>query len=155
MLKNLNFKGAILAAIFSFVLSSAWAGPNVFTFAVTLQSDPGDAKVYYKGELISTTTPTTVTLNLTKKEVKSGITLKFVKAGYPDGIVKVKPVLSKIGFFNIAQPMTVCHEFAPGSAYADDTTIRAGEANTVVSRDNAGASALERTVIRWFFDSAP
>lgn len=31
----------------------------------------------------------------------------------------------------------------------------AGEADKVVSRDNPGGTALERTVIRWFFDSDP
>lgn len=155
MLKKQNFKGAILAAIFSFVLVSAWAAPKTYTFTVTLQSIPENAKVYYNDKLISTTTPATVTLNLTKKEVSHGVALKFVKSGYPDGIVTVKPNLNTVGFFKIAEPMSVCHEFAPGSAYAKDSSIPAGEAHTIVSRDNAGASALERTIIRWFFDSAP
>lgn len=155
MMKKQNFKRAIFAAIFSFVLASAWAAPKTYTFAVTIQSIPENAKVYYNDKLVSTTTPATVTLNLTKKEVDKGIVLKFVKTGYPDGIVTVKPNLNKIGFFRIAEPITVCHEFAPGSAYANDTSIPAGEAQTIVNRDNAGASALERTIIRWFFDSAP
>lgn len=155
MLKNQKSKGAILAAMFSFVLFSVWAAPKIFTFTVSLQSVPENAKVYYNGELISTTTPATVTLNLTKKEVANGVELKFVKKGYPDGTVAVKPNLSKIGFFKVAEPLSVCYEFAPGSAYMNDTSIQAGEAHTVVSRDHAGTSALERTIIRWFFDSAP
>ncbi len=36
-----------------------------------------------------------------------------------------------------------------------DTTIPAGEADVVVTRDNPGASALEKTIIRWYFDSEP
>lgn len=36
-----------------------------------------------------------------------------------------------------------------------DTTIPAGESNVVVTRDNPGASALEKTIIRWYFDSEP
>lgn len=138
--------------LFRFPLGRA---PKLSLFAVTLQSAPDAAKVYYNGELISTTTPATVTLNLTKKEVAKGVELKFVKKGYPDGIVKVKPNLKTIGFFKVAEPVTVCHEFVPGGAYTNDTSIPTGEAHTVVSRDNAGASALERTIIRWFFDSAP
>jgi len=129
--------------------------PKTFTFSVTLQSVPEDAKVYYNDELISTTTPATVSLNLTKKEVANGVELKFVKNGYPDELITVKPNLSKIGFFKVAQPISVYCEFAPGSAYKNDTSIQAGEAHTVVSRDNAGASALERTIIRWFFDLTP
>ena len=41
------------------------------------------------------------------------------------------------------------------SPYATDPTIRAGEANNMVSRDNPGGTALERTIIRWNFDSDP
>ncbi len=36
-----------------------------------------------------------------------------------------------------------------------DSTIPKGEANKVVVRDNPGATALEKTIIRWNFDSAP
>ena len=154
MLKKQNFKRAIFAAIFSFILVPAWAA-KTYTFAVTLQSIPENAKVYYNDKLISTTTPATVSLNLTKKEVAHGVVLKFVKNGYPDGIVTVKPNLNTIGFFKIAEPMSVCYEFAAGNAYTKDSTIPAGEAHTAVSRDHAGVSALERTIIRWFFDSAP
>ena len=39
--------------------------------------------------------------------------------------------------------------------YVEDPTIIAGEAQNRVSRDNAGRTALERTIIRWFFDSDP
>ena len=41
------------------------------------------------------------------------------------------------------------------SAYEKDPTIVAGEADNMVSRDNPGATALERTIIRWHFDSDP
>ncbi len=41
------------------------------------------------------------------------------------------------------------------TAYQKDPTIMAGEANKMVNRDAPGATALERTVIRWYFDSDP
>ncbi|GHT15388.1 hypothetical protein AGMMS4956_15230 [Bacteroidia bacterium] len=41
------------------------------------------------------------------------------------------------------------------TAYQKDPTIRAGEADKMVSRDAPGATALERTIIRWNFDSDP
>ena len=41
------------------------------------------------------------------------------------------------------------------SAYKKDPTIMAGEADKMVTRDKPGQTALERTVIRWFFDSDP
>ncbi|MDE5815266.1 MAG: hypothetical protein K2H42_03100 [Alistipes sp.] len=83
MLKKQNFRGAILVAIFSFVLVSAWAAPKTYTFTVTLQSIPENAKVYYNDKLISTTTPATVTLNLTKKEVDKGLVLSSSKTDTP------------------------------------------------------------------------
>lgn len=39
--------------------------------------------------------------------------------------------------------------------YVEDPTIMAGEASNMVSRDKPGQTALERTVIRWYFDSDP
>ncbi len=45
--------------------------------------------------------------------------------------------------------------FRPMKNYVEDPTIMAGEAGNMVSRDNPGGTALERTIIRWFFDSDP
>lgn len=44
---------------------------------------------------------------------------------------------------------------APQHNYVADPTIPAGEATNRVSRDNAGQTSLERTIIRWFIDSDP
>lgn len=41
------------------------------------------------------------------------------------------------------------------SAYQKDPTIPQGEVNNRVSRDRAGQTALERTIIRWYFESEP
>ena len=39
--------------------------------------------------------------------------------------------------------------------YVEDPTIPAGQATERVTRDNPGKTDLERTIIRWFFDSDP
>ena len=39
--------------------------------------------------------------------------------------------------------------------YVEDPTIPQGAAEDRVTRDNPGESELERTIIRWYFDSAP
>ena len=39
--------------------------------------------------------------------------------------------------------------------YADDPTIRAGEGTNMVTRDQPGATALERSIIHWNCDSEP
>lgn len=41
------------------------------------------------------------------------------------------------------------------AAIIKDPTIMAGEENNMVTRDAPGQTALERTVIRWYFDSEP
>ena len=41
------------------------------------------------------------------------------------------------------------------TAYDKDPSIPKGEAYSRVTRDNPGSTALERTIIRWFFDSEP
>ena len=52
-------------------------------------------------------------------------------------------------FYNLnMQPATLKN-------YVEDPTIMAGEASNMVSRDKPGQTALERTVIRWYFDSDP
>ena len=46
-------------------------------------------------------------------------------------------------------------ERASGFQHETDTTIPQGESRVMVSREAPGNSALEKTVIRWFFDSEP
>ena len=43
----------------------------------------------------------------------------------------------------------------PLTNYVEDPTIPAGQASQRVTRDAAGQTDLERTIIRWFFDSDP
>ncbi len=50
---------------------------------------------------------------------------------------------------------SIIHGEDSSTAYQKDPTIMAGEANKMVNRDAPGATALERTVIRWYFDSDP
>ena len=45
--------------------------------------------------------------------------------------------------------------YANYATYRNDPTIVAGEASNMVSRDAPGQTALERTIIRWAFDSDP
>ncbi|MCM1300699.1 MAG: hypothetical protein NC250_05725 [Alistipes senegalensis] len=141
----------LFVSLFMLGFSGITYAAKTVTFTVSLQSLPAGAKVYYKGQLVSMTTPATISLSVPKKEWKDRIELTFVKEGYPDKIVYIQANL----LFGPMMPLSANCEFEKGAAYINDTSIQAGEAHTVVSRDNAGASALERTIIRWFFDSAP
>ena len=53
------------------------------------------------------------------------------------------------------QPEGYKKYMSDASAYEKDPTIMEGEADNAVSRDAPGQTALERTVIRWAFDSDP
>ncbi|MDR3189213.1 MAG: hypothetical protein LBT94_08555, partial [Prevotellaceae bacterium] len=50
---------------------------------------------------------------------------------------------------------TYQYMFDDADKYEKDPTIRAGEATNMVSRDRPGGTALERTIIRWNFESDP
>ncbi|MDR1757314.1 MAG: hypothetical protein LBR65_10245 [Culturomica sp.] len=50
---------------------------------------------------------------------------------------------------------SVYASLVPSDSYVKDPTIREGEATKMVTRDNPGGTALERTIIRWHFDSEP
>ena len=85
--------------------------------------------------------------------------LTFVKDGYKTKTEKLAPTVAISENFaakvaGIAySPINVTLE--KGDAYVKDPTIVAGEANTMVNRDAPGSTALERTIIRWYFDSEP
>lgn len=128
---------------------------KTYSVPTDVQSSPRDAKVYFKGKLVCTATPGTIILKLTKEEMKQGVDLTFRKEGYPDGTVHATPSQTKIGFFKITDAMSVAYEFPQSSVYTQDPTIPQGAAGERVTRDNAGKTSLERTIIRWFFDSDP
>ena len=112
-----------------------------------------------------------------KSEEQSSITFKFVKEGYEISEVVYRPTISFSPIIggtrsalysqckNYNRQFVGCTYSAPEGLFAEmqplpymasvDTTIPAGESGVEVSRDTPGASGLEKTVIRWFFDSEP
>lgn len=93
------------------------------------------------------------------------IEIKFVKEGYETGVEKYNPkVQINNAYDNRLQmiwPDGVFHEMkreengSEADTYQKDKSIPAGEANKVVNRDRPGQTALERTIIRWYFESQP
>ena len=144
---------------------------------LNVTSNPAGAQVYVNGELALQQTPGVIDLTLqgiitpNKKNMDaayaaakkaSSVTLTFVKDGYLYEEKKLEPSISKnkVGFidlYNFDWPKIVNANLTPasGGAYDKDPTIPAGEATNRVSRDRAGQTELERTIIRWFFDSDP
>ena len=141
--------------------------------SVQVVCDVPGTQVYADGRLVCAATPGVVTLSLpqvvtatAKKHqamayayANQSVTLTFVKDGYLQETRVLEPSVTEFGnrIYTIKWPGIVQASMkrAQGGAYDKDQTIVAGEASTRVSRDAAGQSALERTIIRWFFDSDP
>ena len=145
--------------------------------AVTVTSLPDGASVYVDGKQVLARTPGAVdiefqgfitpdkkNMDAAYKEAKrlSSVTLTVVKDGYIQKDVVLEPSISmqkvlakSIYIFDWPKIVNVDLEPARGGAYDKDTSMRAGEAGNVVNRDRPGQTALERTIIRWYFESAP
>ncbi|MDR2002411.1 MAG: PEGA domain-containing protein [Prevotella sp.] len=117
------------------------------TKTIELNSEPTGAKVVLDGKVVCESTPCTTTV--TASPVRgSKLNFKFIKNGYKSGDVTIKSDLN-------GYPDAVFYEFKERSVIAEDPTIRKGEATNMVTRDKPGGTALERTIIRWNFDSDP
>ena len=148
--------------------------------AVQVNSEPAGAQVYWGNTLVCPSTPGIANIIMqgeitptNKKKMdqairdakrKSSETLRFVKDGYMSEEVVLTPVITpqKVGFIKTYQfhwPQSAHAVLTPiyrePSPYETDTTIREGEAEKVVTRDNPGGTALERAIIRWYFESEP
>ena len=132
------------------------------TSTVTLQldtritSNPSGAQVECNGEKIGTTPcmvklPVRVTVtrmpDMTMKTENWEI--QFSKDGVVETVFINPDVLKTEG------EVYLLHYTFKQAPYMHDPTIMAGEANNMVSRDAPGETALERTIIRWYFDSDP
>jgi len=137
--------------------------------SVKVETFPENAKVYLNDELVSTTTPATISLP-TEMSIKSmttgfktwgariksnAVNLKIIKEGYE--IYERDLIPSGNMYSSILEwPKSVlCELTKKPNAYETDPTIPIGAAKERVTRDNPGQTSLERTIIRWYFDSAP
>lgn len=144
---------------------------------VTFDSQPQGARVIINGKAVGVT-PCTVTIPvssisdfgvgssfLLRKTIEANqVEIRFIKDGYTTGVEYYQPKVESnryyVGGLHFDWSDGVFHEFTSAegqsaNVYETDPSIPAGEANKVVSRDNPGQTALERTVIRWYFESEP
>ena len=172
---------SIAAATSLFAVATATAKKPIQTpecqWSIEVTSEPAGAQVYHDGKLVGNATPCTISVPIrgvitpNKKHMdyayaeakkQSSIKLTFVKEGYIKTEKVLEPSVSfqKIGLlkqyvFDWPKTVSVNLGVDPNGTYAKDPTIVDGEARNRVSRDKAGQSALERTIIRWYFDSDP
>lgn len=130
-------------------------------YQVALTCDPDGAAVYLNGELVSPTTPAFITLN--KKMADKTLMFQFVKKGYESKTVVV--VFSKKQLENNAvvygelrkkpEPKPKAQPAPAPAPKPSETTLTANQERQRVDRNNAGNTDIEKTIIRWFFDSDP
>ncbi len=130
-------------------------------YQVALACDPDGAAVYLNGELVSPTTPAFISLN--KKMADKTLMFQFVKNGYESKTVVV--VFSKKQLENNAvvygelrkkpEPKPKAQPAPAPAPKPSETTLTANQERQRVDRNNAGNTDIEKTIIRWFFDSDP
>lgn len=127
-----------------------------------LACDPDGAAVYLNGELVSPTTPAFITLK--KKMADKTLMFQFVKKGYESKTVVV--VFSKKQLENNAvvygelrknprphpSPKHNPHR-ARTRTFGNDIDGQSGA--STCRPQHAGKTDIEKTIIRWYFDSDP
>lgn len=156
------------------------AQPSPIT--ISFDSEPQGAKVVVDGKVIGVTPVTArIPINykeptgayayreyLSKLQEENEISVKFLKNGYVTGEEKIVPNIAfqlisrMVGVNKYTWPNGVFHVFekdpyavVDSESNDPDNTIPEGESQKAVSRDNPGQTALERTIIRWYFESEP
>lgn len=172
-----TIKLLLAIAVIAFVGTSVEAQTRVskkVSQTIYFQSQPAGAHVYLDGKVIGVTPGMakinkTVYLPVGKKKDDAAniaratnaatITFQFIKNGYQLGEESITPEITydrRSNYLTVDYPKEVTHRFQEDpKLYEQDASMRAGEAKKVVSRDNPGATALERTIIRWYFESQP
>lgn len=142
--------------------------------SIYFQSQPAGAQVYLDGRAICSTPgmakiSKTVYMPIGKKKDDelnrqraidaSTLTFQFIKNGYQIGEETIAPEIyydRKTNYLTVEYPKEVTHRFQENpNLYEQDNSMRAGEAKKAVNRDEPGSTALERTVLRWYFESQP
>lgn len=131
----------------------------------TVVSDPEGATVYLNGMVVATTTPSIIKLD--KKMINKNLLFRFEKAGYESKTViisldKKEIKKSPIIYGKLEKDQQAALRAQEAEQARKDRAIRkqdpsipAGQASARVSRDNAGATSMEKSIIRWYFDSDP
>lgn len=135
------------------------AGAAAKDFEATLASDPDGCIVYMNGIIVAQTTPAIIPLD--KRLADRNLMFRFEKPGYESKTVIIqlnKKDLKKgpIIYAKLDRDKASSEQATTNrKVYQKDPTIPAGQADARVSRDNAGQTDMERSIIRWYFDSDP
>ena len=143
---------------------------------LNIQTNVPGAQVYIDNKLVLSQTPGIINVELkgtitpgknmdaayAEAKKNSSVTIVIAKEGYTSETVVLEPSISykRVGIYPMYYfdwPTVINVNLTPAQhgSYYKDPTIVAGESSNMVSRDRPGQTALERTIIRWYFDSDP
>ena len=122
-------------------------------YSIALSCDPDGATVYLNGQLVSQTTPSII--DVPKKTATKTMMFQFVKDGYISKTITVAYTKQQLK----ANPIVYCTlqkaNTTQKTSYTDDPTVTTKQTAQRVDRHNAGKTDLEKTILRWYFDSDP
>ena len=148
-----NIYRIVIATLFAAISSSfSLSAKGV---QITLSSDPDGAMVYLNGQMVAATTPAIIECDA--KAATKTMIFKFVKKGYESKSTTVSFTKKQLKF------NPVVHCTMEKSAKSDETTagntgdptVNSAQATQRVDRNNAGKTDMEKTILRWYFDSDP
>ena len=129
---------------------------NAKDYEVSLVSDPDGAIVYLNGMIVAQTTPAIIKID--KKQLEKNLMFRFEKRGYESKTVIIsldKKDIKKGAIVHAKLEKSSTEDSSKSNVYKKDPTIPQGQATSRVSRDRAGDTDMERSIIRWYFDSDP
>lgn len=134
---------------------------NAKEYEASVVSDPDGATVYLNGKLIATTTPAIISLD--SKQTNKNLMFRFEKNGYESKTIIIsfdKKEMKKTPIIYCKLDRDImavqrAKEAEDARQRKSDPTIPTGQSKARVSRDNAGATSMEQSIIRWYFDSDP
>lgn len=133
-------------------LATASATVSAKSYDILVESDPEGAVVYLNGMKVSDSTPAVIQVD--KKVATKIMIFRFEKEGYETKSVTASYTKDQLKY----NPSVKCNmkknKSKQHSASADPT-ITERQQNQRVDRHNAGQTDMERTIIRWYFDSEP
>lgn len=120
---------------------------------ITLSSDPEDAMVYLNGQQVAATTPAIIRVNA--KDAQNTMIFKFVKKGYQSKSITISFTKKQLKYNPIVHCQMNREVPDPSTTYTQDPTVTQRQASQRVNRNDVGTTDMERTILRWYFDSDP
>ncbi len=145
---NSIIKQTLAALIFIFADTSAITAKD---YDIIVTSNPDNATVYLNGTLVSQTTPAVIKVD--KKTASKMMIFSFRKNGYESSSVAITYTKYQLKhnptvYCDLKRSFSAANQTTKG-----DPTVTVTESRQHVDRHNPGVTSMEKSIIRWYFDS--